>query len=100
VSIGATQFYVYYRVRPADAAVLIAAVRALHAGFQATWPGLVCALGQQAEVGADTLTLMETYSHVDGLAQDRQHEIERLAQERLAPWLVGQRHSEAFVSCA
>ena len=52
---GGAQLYVYYRVRPADAAAVIAAVGALHAGWRARWPGLACTLARRAEAhdGAD-----------------------------------------------
>jgi len=100
VSTGATQVYVYYRVRPADAAALTAAVHALHAQLRSSWPGLVCALARRAEDDADTVTMMETYSHAEGPAPQCWDEIEHLARQRLAGWIVGPRHVEAFVACA
>ncbi len=100
MSPGAANQYVYYRVRPADAPALIAAVRALHATWQAALPGLACTLSQRAEIGAELLTLMETYSHAEGLGQAWQRDIERAARDRLAAWIVGERHVESFVPCA
>jgi len=43
---------------------------------------------------------METYGHVDGVGPDRQRDIERLAGDALAAWLIGERHVEIFVPCA
>jgi quinol monooxygenase YgiN len=100
VSPGAARVYVYYRVRPADASAVIAAVRALHARLQAAMPGLSCTLSRRAEQDGDLLTLMETYAHADGVPADWQGAIERGAQEQLAAWIVGARHVEVFVPCA
>jgi hypothetical protein len=100
VSPGAAQVYVYYRVRPADAPALIAAIRALQARFQIAWPGLACTLSQRAENDADLLTLMESYRRADGSALDWQRDIERMAHEQLDTWIVGDRHVEVFVPCA
>ena len=96
----AATLYVYYRVQPADAPALIAAVRELQAGWQAALPGLTCTLSQRAENPAGSLTLMETYSHAAGLAPQWQQQIEHAARERLAGWIVGARQVEVFVPCA
>ena len=100
MSPGAAQVFVYYRVRAADVAAAIAAVRALHAGLQAALPGLVCTLSRRADDAADLPTLMETYGHVDGVGDTWRLEIERVAREGLAAWTVGERHIEVFVPCA
>lgn len=94
------QLYVYYRVRPADAPTLIKAVRELQAGWQAALPGLVCTLSQRTDNDADLLTLMETYACVQGVAKQWRRKIEHGAAEKLAAWLVGERHVEVFVPCA
>jgi len=100
VSPGAAQVFVYYRVRAADAAVAIAAVRALHAGFRAELPGLVCTLSQRADNDAELLTLMETYRHANAVDDAWRRTIERAAGESLAAWIVGERHVEVFAPCA
>jgi Domain of unknown function (DUF4936) len=100
VSLGAARLYVYYRVRPGDAPVLIAAVRALQAQWQAAHPGLVCSLSQRGDAAAEALTLMETYAHAGGVPANWQAEIERDARDQLGAWIVGERHVEVFVPCA
>jgi len=100
VSPGAARVYVYYRVRPTDAAAVIAAVRALHASLRAAMPELSCTLSRRAEQDGDLLTLMETYAHADGVTGDWQRAIECSAHEQLAAWIVGARHVEVFVPCA
>ncbi len=100
---GGAQLYVYYRVRPADVAAVIAAVGALHAGWRARWPGLACTLARRAEAhdrADEPCTLMETYQQPGGVPEASQREIERAARERLGAWIVGERHLEVFVPCA
>ena len=97
---GAATLYVYYRVQAADAPALTAAVRELQAGWQAALPGLACTLSQRADNPAGSLTLMETYSHAAGLAPQWQLQIEQVARERLAGWIIGTRQVEVFVPCA
>ena len=92
--------YVYYRVRPADAAAAIAAVRRFQAGLGVALPGLHCSIAQRGEQGGELLTLMETYGHPSGLSAAWRLETETLAQTQLAPWTVGQRHVEVFETCA
>ncbi|MDP1693178.1 MAG: DUF4936 family protein [Burkholderiaceae bacterium] len=63
-------------------------------------PGLACALSRRAEDDPKLLTLMEAYAHADGVTADWQRNIERMAREHLAAWVVGERHVEVFVPCA
>jgi hypothetical protein len=63
-------------------------------------PGLSCNLSRRADSDGDLLTLMETYSHADGVDDTWQRNIEGSAREALAAWIVGQRHVEVFVPCA
>jgi hypothetical protein len=100
VSPGASQVFAYYRVRPADALAVVAAVRALHDTLQAAMPGLVCTLSRRADSNTELLTLMETYSHADGVDEVWQRSIECSAREALTAWVVGERHVEVFVPCA
>lgn len=100
MSPGAASLYVYYRVRPVDAPPLIAAAQALHARWRSELPGLVCTLSQRAEDGTPHLTLMESYSHPEGLSPHWQQVLEAGAAHALAPWIVGPRHLERFVPCA
>ena len=94
---GPEQVYVYYRVRHADAAALIAGVRAMQAGLQVALPGLICNLSRRAHDGAELMTVMETYARVDGVPAAWQRDIEQQAQRRLAAWIIGERHAEVFV---
>ena len=96
----AAQVFVYYRVHAAHVAAAIAAVRALQAHLQALIPGLSCTLSRRVEVDAERPTLMEVYGHADGVGPDWQRDIERLAGDALAAWIVGERHVEVFLPCA
>jgi hypothetical protein len=100
VNPDAAQLYVYYRARHSDAPALIAAVRELHAHWQAAHPGLVCTLNRRVDDSADALTLIETYAQADGVPSGWRRESEREAAERLGEWIIGERHVEVFVPCA
>lgn len=100
MSPGAANLYVYYRVQPADAPRSIAAVQGLHAHWRSEMPGLACTLSQRADDDTQHVTLMETYTHPEGLSPRWQQAIERSAGQALAPWIVGERHLERFVPCA
>jgi len=100
VSSQPAQVFVYYRVRAADVATVIAAVHTLQARLQALMPGLSCSLCRRAEDAAVQPTLMETYMHPDGVGPAWQRDIERLARDELGAWIVGERHVEVFVPCA
>ncbi|MDH4061445.1 MAG: DUF4936 family protein [Aquincola sp.] len=91
--------FVYYRVPHDGRARAEAAVRALHDELRARWPGLRCCLLRRADhASADHATLMEIYEGLPSPAALA--EVEALALARLAPWLVGERHIEAFEPCA
>ena len=96
----AEQVFVYYRVQAVDVAAAIAAAHAFQAHLQTLMPGLACTLSRRVEDDAERSTLMETYGHADGVGPDRQRDIERLAGDALAAWIVGERHVEVFVPCA
>ena len=96
----AAQVFVYYRVQAADVTAAIAAAHALQVHLRALMPGLSCTLSRRVDNDAERPTLMETYGHVDGVGPDRQRDIERLAGDALAAWLIGERHVEIFVPCA
>lgn len=100
MSPGAAQVFAYYRVRPADALAVVAAVRALHDTLQAVMPGLVCTLSRRADSDTELLTLMETYTHADGVDDAWRLSIDCSARDALAAWVVGERHVEVFVPCA
>lgn len=99
---GRPQRFVYYRVRLADLARAEAAAKAMQAECEARWPALHARLMWRVEdrpgaVEGD-VTLMEVY---EGLPSSQAAaELERLARERLAPWLAGERHVEDFEPCA
>lgn len=97
---GAANLYIYYRVRPADAPQLIAAVRDLQAQWRSELPGLDCTLSQRVDDGQPHLTLMETYVHPQGLSPAWQRAIEAGVERRLSRWIDGERHVERFEPCA
>ena len=97
---GAANLYIYYRVRPADAPQLIAAVRNLQAQWRSELPGLACTLSQRVDDDRQHLTLMETYTHPQGLSPQWQQAIEAGAGRSLASWIDGERHVERFEPCA
>lgn len=96
----ATQVLVYYRVRGADASQAIAAVAHFQSSVRAAMPGLACSLSRRADDAGELFTLMETYTHASAPVARWQQEIERLAGAQLGAWIVGERHVEAFVTCA
>ena len=100
MSPGAANLYVYYRVRSADAAHLIAAVDSLQARLCSEFPGLVCSLSRRADDDAKGPTFMETYSHAEGLSPPLQQLIEANVGPALRAWIVGDRHVERFIPCA
>lgn len=100
MSPGATQVFVYYRVRAADVPIAIATVHAAFVDLKAALPGLVCNLSHRADDTGELRTLMETYVHPVGVSSDIRRAIEARLQSALAAWIVGERHAEAFVPCA
>lgn len=100
MSPGTEQLFVYYRVRAADAAAAILAVQAFQWRLPSMMLGLSCCLSRRADDGTELATLMEIYTHAEGISPARRQEIERVARPALAPWVVGERHVEVFVPCA
>ena len=97
----APQLFVYYRVRSDHVPAVMAALRALHAGWQREEPALGCELMQRVgDGGPEQVTLMEIYRHTGGVTPAWQQRIEREVHAALAPWLVGERHVEVFAPCA
>ncbi len=94
------RLYIYFRVRRDSEAVVVASVRELQAAWQSAMPGLQCELLRRADEGGDDVTLMETYRCTAGISAQWQQRIEREATQRLAPWLIGERHVELFEPCA
>ena len=100
MSSGAAQVFVYYRVRAADVPALIADVQSLQAHWRAAFPGLACTLSRRVGDQTDPVTLMETYCHATEATAAWHDAIENRARDRLAMWIVGERHVEVFVACA
>jgi Domain of unknown function (DUF4936) len=88
--------FIWFRVGREHEVAAIAALREL----QAQWSGLQCELLRRADEPGGQVTLMEVYRHACGVTADWQQRIEREAQARLAPWLIGERHTEVFEPCA
>jgi hypothetical protein len=102
------QWFIYYRIDPADLAQVTAQVQAFQRDLRTEWPGLATALLRRPGLQDASVTLMETYlpaPDADGtLSQAAQHTrlaqtIERAAQA-LAPWLRSPRRVEQFVPVA
>lgn len=94
------ELFVYYRVRAADAAATLAAVRAFQAEVLADAPALVARLLRRPGEADGVQTWMETYStdperSPHGVSADLQARIESRALT-LAPHLDGPRHAEVF----
>jgi hypothetical protein len=86
--------YIYFRVARKDEAAAVAAVR----DMQSRWAGqLSVEVLRRADEAGKTVTLMEIYR---GVTAEQQRRIEDEAASRLAPWLVGERHTEVFEPCA
>lgn len=109
------ELFVYYRVRPDDAAALGAAVAAMQARLQSKHPGLLARLLRQREhrpEDADSLgglptaeassTWMETYAvNARGSPAGVTAAIESAIEAEAAPLLSmidGPRHTEVFVA--
>jgi hypothetical protein len=97
---AAHSLFIYFRVRRESESAVVSAVRALQASWQLVMPGLICELLRRADEGGEVVTLMETYSCADGVHAQWQQRIELEAAQRLAPWLIGERHVELFEPCA
>ena len=93
------RLYIYFRVECESEAAAVAAVRALHADWQAAMPGLRCELLRRTDPRGD-ITLMETHVCAQGISAEWQERIERDAGARLKSVLVGERHVEVFTPCA
>lgn len=95
------ELFVYYRVAPAHAAALRAAVRELQLRLVEQRPGLAARLLHRPELRDGLYTFMEAYALPAGADADAAVlAIEHAAQAALAPWLAGPRHVERFVACA
>ena len=95
------ELFVYYRVRPADARAARAAVLAFHAGLMQRHPTLKARLLRRPESVQPEQTWMETYATdapagSAGITASMQADIETSAQEALALFIQGARHTEVF----
>jgi hypothetical protein len=94
------RLFIYFRVAHESEAAVVATVRELQQAWQVAMPGLRCDVLRRVDEGSNAVTLMETYSCGDGISAQWQQRIEREVSERLQPWLLGERHAEAFEPCA
>lgn len=92
--------FIWFRVASEHEPALVEAVRALQATWAAECEGLGCELQRRCDEPDGQVTLMEVYRHPRGVAFEWQQRIEREAATRLAPWIQGPRHVEAFEPCA
>ena len=98
------ELFIYYRLRSIDAAAAQAVVLTCQDQLRAHCPPLIARLLRRPEETDGYQTWMETYTtdplrEPAGISPELQAEIERGAQA-LAPWLVGSRHTEVFITCA
>ena len=104
------ELYVYYQVTSARAAAAHAAVRALHRSLRREIPGLETRLlvrddepervGDGRSAIAEPATWMETYAlpGCDAGVDERLQSLIETHAEKIAEWIEGQRHVEAFVA--
>jgi hypothetical protein len=106
-TLPAPQWYIYYRVDPADLARVTAQVQAFQHALRVEWPGLAATLLRRPGMQDASVTLMETYtpaaaaapvSPTDAAAGQASllQAIEQAAQG-LSPWLRGPRRIEQFI---
>jgi hypothetical protein len=106
------ELFVYYRVRPSDAAATLAATQQLQARLRNRYPGLRTRLLRRPDTDTDTdtghdhdhelQTWMETYATEPpqaGVSAEIQAAIEAEARV-LASLIHGERHTEVFIACA
>lgn len=97
------ELFIYYQARVAHTAALQAAVQAMQQRLRTAHPGLQTRLLRRADDTAPgCLTWMETYASAaeGGVGVGLQAQIAADAAQALGPWLLGPRHTEAFVACA
>lgn len=92
------ELFVYYRVRPADAAAAGVEVRHLQATLRAQHPGLQARWLQRPVEPDQAQTWMETYAIAGGIGADLQAQIDSAAAV-LLPFIDGPRRTEVFVAC-
>jgi hypothetical protein len=99
VSTALTELYFYWRVRPGASEAAVAAARDFQRRLAERVPRLQARLLRRA--GGDGATLMEIYTHPDGVDAGLQRTLQDEGDTCLASWLNGARHLEAFepVSC-
>jgi hypothetical protein len=98
--VGAREWFIYYRIRQADAPGAIQAVLQFQRHLCRQHPGLQARLLCRPEAVDGVQTWMETYSNLPMQPACDTHtalqaDIEAGAPE-LAPWLDGRRHVEIF----
>lgn len=99
------ELFIYYRVRSDQAVAALAAARSFQARLGEAFPELRMRLLQRPEATDGCQTWMETYATdpmnaPQGITPPLEAAIESLAQAALLPYLVGPRHTEAFIACA
>ena len=96
------ELFVYYRVRPSDAAAALAATQQLQARLRERYPELRTRLLRRPDTDHELQTWMETYAteppHA-GVSAEMQAGIEAEARA-LASLIQGERHIEVFIACA
>ena len=92
----ARSLFIYWKVDAEAAAPAITAATQLQRALRAAHPGLAAQLYQRADLRDGLATLMESYTHPQGLSAELQTAIAQAAEPALAAWCRGARHVEVF----
>lgn len=90
------ELFIYWRTPAADRPAAQAAVLAMQARLCQAHPGLQARLYVRQDDEPAGSTLMETYSHGDGIGPGLQQTICQAADAQLRLWCRGARHVEVF----
>jgi hypothetical protein len=93
------ELFIYYRIRADAARTALAAAQAMQARLREEHPGLTARLLRRPDNQDQQQTWMEIYTSPAGVTPDLEARIEEAAAA-LAPFVVGTRHTEAFIPCA
>ena len=90
------ELFIYWQVAATEAAAAVQAVRAFHAEWSATRPGIQARFYRRADEAQGSITLMETYATPGDFDDALQAELLGAASQALAGWAREGRHVEVF----
>jgi hypothetical protein len=94
------ELFVYYRVAESTLDLACHSAQRMQRRLCEVHPGLQARLLRRPDAIEGRCTLMETYSRAAGIDEALQAEIDAAALASLAPWQLGERHTEVFIACA